>query len=265
MEKRGKRVVAIVQARTGSTRLPGKVFETIVRKPMLWHVIERLKRSKLIDDIVIATTRKEKDRQIIKLAKDLKVKSFAGSEEDVLDRYYHAAIAHKADVIVRIAADCPLIDPDVVDKVIEFFLESDFDYVSNSETVTRKPTYPEGLDTEVFSFEALEKTWREAKWLSEREHVTPYMYKHPEIFKLGGVECEEVMPDMRWTVDYKEDLKFVREVFRRLYKKGEVFRMKDVLALLNKCPRLMEINKGVKRRIGYQISLEKDKCLNNLK
>lgn len=256
-----KRVVAIIQARMGSTRLPGKVFKTIVGKPMLWHVIERLKRAKIIDDIVIATTTKEIDRPITKLAMDLEVKSFAGSEEDVLDRYFYAAIAHKADVIVRIAADCPLIDPEVVDKVIRFFLESDFDYVSNSETATRKPTYPEGLDTEVFSFRVLEKTWKEARWQSEREHVTPYIYKNHEIFKVGGVECEEPMSDMRWTVDYKEDLEFVREVFRRLYKKGEVFRMKDVLVLLNKCPWLMEINKGIKRRIGYQTSLEKDKRL----
>jgi spore coat polysaccharide biosynthesis protein SpsF len=258
------RVIGIVQARVGSTRLPRKVLKDIVGKPLLWHVINRLKKAKLIDEIVVATTTKEEDEPIIKLAKDNDVKSYAGSEEDVLDRYYQAAKIHKADVIVRVTADCPLLDPDVVDKVIKYFLGNDFDYVSNADNVggrkVRKPTYPDGLDTEVFSFDALERAWKEAKMSFEREHVTPYIWKHPEIFKVGSVKCNEDLSHMRWTVDYEEDLMFVREVYKRLYRKGEIFHMKDILTLLRAHSELMDINRKIVRNEGYFKSLEKDKA-----
>ena len=256
------RTVAIVQARMGSTRLPQKVLRDIVGKPLLWHMINRLKKAKLIDEIMLATTTKEEDEPIIKLAKDNDVKSYAGSEEDVLDRYHQAARIHKVNVIARITADCPLIDPDVVDKVVKYFLDNDFDYVSNTCVGVRvdcKPTYPDGLDTEVFSFDALERAWKEAKLPSEREHVTPYIWKHSTIFKVGCIGYDEDLSHMRWTVDYEEDLMFVREVYKRLYRKGAIFHMKEILTLLSAHPELMDINRGIIKNEGYFESLEKDK------
>lgn len=240
-----KNVIAIIQARMGSTRLPGKIIKEIVRKPMLGHVIERLRKSRLINEIVIATT-KNKNNPILKITQDYGVKIFIGSEEDVLDRYYQAARRYKDDVIVRITSDCPLIDPEVVDKVIKYFINSEdkIDYVSN----TLKRSYPLGLDTEVFSFMALEKAWQEAKETYQREHVTPYIYEHPEIFRLANVENSEDLSYLRWTVDEERDLEFVRKVYERLYKEDEIFLMQDVLNLLKKEPQLMEINKEVKQK-----------------
>jgi len=252
------KVVAIIQARVGSTRLPKKVLKKIAGKPMLWHVIDRVKKAKLVDEVVLATTTKEEDKPLLKLAKESGVKSYAGSEDDVLDRYFRAAVEFGADVIVRVTADCPLIDPEIVDKVIKYFLDGSFDYVSN---VRIKPTYPNGLDVGVFSFDALEKAWKEAKKLSEREHVTPYIWNHPEMFKLGNVGHEKDLSEMRWTVDTDKDLKFVREVYKRLYKKGRIFLMKDVLKLLEKQSELAEINKGIARDAGYLKSLREDRLV----
>jgi spore coat polysaccharide biosynthesis protein SpsF len=207
------KIIAIVQARLGASRLPGKTMMDIMGKPMLWHVINRLKQSRRLTDIVIATTTNEKDKAIIRLARESNVKNYAGSEEDVLDRYYQAAIKFKADIIVRITSDCPLIDPEIVDKVIEYFLSGNFDFVSN----TMQPTYPDGLDTEVFSLGSLQRVWKEAKLKSEREHVTPYLWKHPELFIIGNVKNDTDLSRFRWTVDIDEDLQFVREIYQRLY------------------------------------------------
>jgi len=259
-----RKVVAIVQARVGSTRLSEKVLKRILGKPMLWHVINRLKKAKLIDEIVVATTTRKEDKSIIRLSEENGVKSFAGSEEDVLDRYYQAAKTHNADVIIRITADCPLIDPRVVDRVVKHFLDGDFDYVSNTcveSGVTCKQTYPDGLDTEVFSFKALEKAWKEAKMQSEREHVTSYIWKQPDVFKIRRIQYCKDLSNMRWSVDYEEDLRFVREVYKRLYKKGIFFHLEDVLTLLSEHPELMEINSVISKNEGYFKSLKKDKMM----
>lgn len=250
-----KGVVAIIQARMNSTRLPGKALKNITGKPMLAHVVERLKSTKLVNEIVIATTTKEEDRIISRFANDFGVKSFAGSEEDVLDRYYQAAKRCEADVIVRITSDCPLIDPEVVDKVIAFYLKNrgTKDYVSNC----LRRSYPRGLDTAVFCFEVLEMAWQQSKEPYQREHVTLYIYEHPEIFRLVNVENNEDLSYMRWTVDEARDLEFVREIYERLYKEGEIFAMKDVLALLKREPQLMEINKGVKQKVSVEYSLRR--------
>ena len=237
-----ERVVAIIQARMGSTRLPGKVLKNIVGKPILAHIIERLKKSRLIDEIVVATTKKT-NGPILKIAQECGVKSFTGSEEDVLDRYYQAAKEYKADVIVRITADCPLIDPRIIDKVIKYYLKNKdrFDYVSN----VLERSFPQGLDTEVFPFNVLKKAWYEAKKTYEREHVTIYIYEHLEIFQLANVENSKDLSYMRWTVDEEKDLKFIREIYRRLYREDKIFCAKDVLNLLEKEPELLEINKDV--------------------
>lgn len=224
---------------------------------MLWHIIERVKHVKLIDEIIVATTKKRRDESIVKLSEESNVKAFTGSEEDALDRFFQAATKYKAGIIVRITADCPLIDPEIVDKVIKYFLDGDLDYVSN---VVRR-TYPDGLDTEVFSYDALKKAWNEARLASERENVTPYVWNHPEIFRIGSVEHERDFSQMRWCVDTDRDLKFVREIYKQLYKEGRIFRMKDILELLKKHPELMGINKEISTNEGYAKSLREDRLV----
>jgi spore coat polysaccharide biosynthesis protein SpsF len=252
-----KKIVAIIQARTGSTRLPRKVLEEIGGKPMLWHVIERVKRARLVDEVVVATTDGEEDSAVEKIAEECGVGCFRGSEEDVLDRYYRAAEKFGADIVVRITADCPLIDPEIIDRAIRMFLDGNFDYVSN----TLPPTFPDGLDVEVFSLVTLRRAWEEARKASEREHVTPYIRNHPEIFRLGNLKSEVDLSHMRWTVDRPEDLMFVREIYRELYREGEVFHMRDVLRLLERRPELMEINKHIERDEGYKKSLREDRIV----
>lgn len=251
-------LVAIVQARMSSTRLPGKVMREILGKPILWHLVNRLKGSRLIDKIVIATTDKANDEPILKLAQELGIDSFAGSEDDVLDRYYQAAKKYNADPIVRITADCPLIDPELVDKIIDFYLENEdkLDYVNNG------PSYPDGvLETEVISFAALEKAWHEARLASEREHVTSYIWKNSGIFRIATMENEEDLSHMRLVVDDEKDFLVVSEILRNLYREGEVFHLKDILRFLDEKPELLELNKRTVRNEGYLKSLAEDRIV----
>ena len=243
---RKKKISAIIQARVTSTRLPGKVLMNIEGKPMLWHVINRLKFSKELDDIILAIPDTKENDILEKFAKDNKVKYFRGSEEDVLSRYYKTAKEFKCDVMVRITSDCPLIDPEIIDLVIEEHLNFKADYSSN----TLKRTFPRGLDTEVFNFDILEKSYKKAKENYQREHVTPYIYEHPEIFKLQNIEAEKELyrPELRWTVDTKEDLELVREVYRHLYKPQKIFYTKDIIDLSDKYSELMKINIHIKQK-----------------
>lgn len=250
-------IAAIVQARMGSSRLPGKVMKEILGKPLLWHLVSRLKKARLIDNIVIATSDKEADIPILRLAEKLGVDCYAGSEQDVLDRYYQTATEFGADVIVRITADCVLIDPHIVDKVIRRYLKGDCDYVTN----TLKWTYPDGLDLEVFSYAVLQKAWREANWVSEREHVTPYIRKNPDKFRLVNIESSVDLSRFRWSVDREEDLELVRQVYKHLYREGRVFYMEDILELLEKYPELEQINKGIVANEGYAKSLREDRIV----
>lgn len=250
--KRDSRVVAIIQARTGSTRLPGKVLMPIAGKPMLWHVIDRLKNCKNVDSIVVATTNRDEDKPLLEIAKESSVETFAGSEDDVLDRYYQAAKKFYADVIVRITADCPLLDPKIVDDVVDYYRNNAVDYVNTG------PSFPEGVDTEIFSFNALETAWKNAKRNYEREHPSIYIHEHPEKFKLAKIENKKDMSHICLTVDRAEDLIVVRKVFERLYKEGEVFHMQEVLDFLEKNPEIMEINREVLRNEGFLSSLKKE-------
>jgi len=252
------KVGAIIQARVGSSRLPMKVLRDIEGKPMLQHVVARVRHSELVQEVIIATTHSKKDEAILELARKNKVKCFRGSEEDVLDRYYQVARTFQIDVVVRITADCPLVDPRVVDQVIDLFLRSNFDYVSNGHPPTCSQTYPDGLDTEVFTFRSLKKAWEDATKLSDREHVTSYIWSHPESFRIGNLENENDLSQLRWTVDEKDDLKFVQELYRRLYEEGKVFYMGDILKTLNREPELKAINEGITRDEGYKKSVKKD-------
>jgi spore coat polysaccharide biosynthesis protein SpsF (cytidylyltransferase family) len=240
--------IAILQARMGSTRLPGKVMADLAGKPLLARVIERAQAIPNIQRVVVATTTAERDKPLLALAERYGVLGFAGGEDDVLDRYYRAVRTFGADVIVRLTADCPLLDPGVSARVLARFALGDVDYACN----TLPPTFPDGLDTEVFSFAALERAWREAKLTSEREHVTPYIWKNPTQFRLANVTNDVDLSALRWTVDESQDLEFVRAVYSRLYREGKsLFAMKDVLALLEREPKLREVNAGFARNEGY--------------
>ena len=241
---RGK-IVAIIQARIGSKRLPGKVLLDLAGEPMLVREMNRLARAKKLHAIVIATSVNPDDDKIVDLCKEKGWKYSRGSEEDVLDRYYQTALKHQAGVIVRITADCPLIDPQVVDQVIEEFIhrQPGIDYVSN---IAPKRTYPRGLDTEVFRFDVLERAWQEDKNTASREHVTPYIRERSDLFKSYGVVNDQDFSHMRWTVDTPEDLAFVRLIYE--YFDHDRFSFRDVLTIVKAHPEWSEINKDVKQK-----------------
>jgi glutamate-1-semialdehyde aminotransferase/spore coat polysaccharide biosynthesis protein SpsF (cytidylyltransferase family) len=243
-------VVAIVQARMGSTRFPGKTLAEIEGRPMLWHVVNRARRARLIDKVVVATTDQPADDPIAELCHDEGIPCFRGSEDDVLDRFYRAAQKHAADVVVRITADCPLIDPVVIDEIVSRFNAGDCDYISN----TFRYTFPDGLDTEVFSFEALDRAWREARKPSEREHVTPYLRTGK--FRTANVMsgAAENLSSQRWTVDHASDLDFVRRIYAGLSGHGD-FGFQDVLELLRRRPDLAATQTETIINEGYYRSL----------
>lgn len=245
-------VLALIQARMGSTRLPGKVLADICGKPMLWCVVERVRSARLIDSLAIATSTQAADDAIADFCTKNNMVFFRGSETDVLDRFYQAAKHFQADTIVRITADCPLIDPKTIDKVVAAFLEGGYDYVSN----TIRITYPDGLDVEVFSFPALETAWKEAHLPAEREHVTPYLRTSGR-FRVQNVDNETRLPDeyLRWTVDEPADLEFVRIVYSRLAPQGQAFGFVDILSLLKTDATLTRINAGITCNEGYYRSL----------
>jgi glutamate-1-semialdehyde 2,1-aminomutase/spore coat polysaccharide biosynthesis protein SpsF len=246
-------VVAIIQARMGSSRLPGKSMAEIERRPMLWHVIDRVKRAKLIDRVVVATSTSASDDAIAIMCREIGVPCYRGSEDDVLDRFYAAARAESAAQVVRITADCPLIDPEIVDRVVRRFQRGDVDYVSNA--MVR--SYPDGLDTEIFSFAVLERAWREATRTSEREHVTPYL--RSEKFRTANVEDDppRFYDHYRWTVDETADLEFVRKVYAA-FRERESFGMDDILRLLEENPELKTMNSAIVSNYGYYKSLFAD-------
>jgi spore coat polysaccharide biosynthesis protein SpsF (cytidylyltransferase family) len=248
------KVTAIIQARLGSSRLPGKTLMEIEGVPLLGHLLARVRAASSVDEIVIATTGKERDDRLAEYAKANGFNCFRGSEDDVLDRFHGTAEKFGAEVIVRVTPDCPMLDPDVLDGVVAEFLSGGCDYASN----TINPKLPDGMDVEVFSFQALGKAWREAKLPSEREHVTPYIKKHPELFKLKSVEGGRDLSSLRLTVDEESDFNFARAVFSKLYQTDPLFGLGDILALLAREPALLEINQDIQRNEGYLKSLKKD-------
>ncbi len=234
------RTTAIIQARMGSTRLPGKVMKDLCGAPMLERVVNRTRRATSLSDVVVATTTAPADQAVVDECERLGIPCFRGNETDVLDRYFQAAKELKADAIVRITSDCPLIDPLIVDKTVSEFLSQGHDYASN----TLHRTYPRGLDTEVFTFAGLERCWREATDQYQRIHVTPYFYQNPKQFHLHSVIGEHNFSMHRWTVDTPEDLQFIREIYKRLGP-GDGFSWQDVLVVLQQQPELSAINQSI--------------------
>jgi spore coat polysaccharide biosynthesis protein SpsF len=229
-------------------------LETLYDKTLLEHVVERIRAARRLDDIVIATTEAGADDAVADLARGMGIGVFRGSENDVLARFYGAATRFSAQVIVRVTADDPFKDPEIIDHAVELLREQALDYCSN----TLEPTYPEGLDIEVFRFPALERAHREARLDSEREHVTPYIWKHPNMFLIHSFKWSDDLSRLRWTIDYERDLSFAREVYRRLYPEKRIFLFRDILELLAREPQLAALNAGVARNEGYQKSLAKE-------
>lgn len=240
-----QKVVAIVQARMGSTRLPGKVLLDIGGVPMINRVMARLVRAKRLEQIVVATTIRPRDDALVAhcLAHNWLV--YRGDEDDVLDRYYQTAVSHQADIIVRITSDCPLIDPTVVDSLVSQFLDQHprVDYMCNFEP---KRTYPRGLDAEIMTFKALERAWREDQNQAWREHVTPYIYRNPQLFSLKGYLNHRDYSDKRWTVDTPEDLAFVRKVYEAFG--HDHFSWLDLIQKLEKQPEWEQINRAIAQK-----------------
>jgi spore coat polysaccharide biosynthesis protein SpsF len=233
-------VVAVVQARMGSTRLPGKVLKDLSGMTVLGRVVERLRRVDRIDEVLVATTTEPGDDPIVAECRRHSIAVSRGDQNDVLERYYRAAQLVKAQIIVRITSDCPLIDPEVTDRTLAAFLDARPDYASN--VLVR--TFPRGLDTEVFTMDALARAWRQASKPFEREHVTPYVYGHPEEFNLLSVTGDADYSMHRWTLDTPEDLDFARTIYERFEGDG-AFSWRDVLQLLDREPQLIELNRSV--------------------
>jgi spore coat polysaccharide biosynthesis protein SpsF len=231
-------IIAVLQARASSTRLPGKVLKPILGRPMLARQIERLKRSSLISRLILATSTDNADNEVARIARLTGIGCYRGSLEDVLDRFYNAVLPYQPELVVRLTGDCPLTDWNIIDRAVAFARSGDFDYVSN--TLTR--TWPKGLDVEVFKPGALETAWHEARDPFEREHVTPFIYGHSDQFRLGDFVNDADLGELRWTVDHPEDFLFVDRIYNELYLSKPDFGTADVLALLAKQPDIARLN-----------------------
>ncbi|MFA7252982.1 MAG: glycosyltransferase family protein [Patescibacteria group bacterium] len=249
--------IAMIQARTGSTRLPKKVLLKLGGKTVLEQVIERVQRSRSIDEAMVVTTLSINDLAIVKLCAELGIRVFCGSEADVLDRFYQAAKILKPQNIVRVTADCPLIDPDIIDLVVLEHKKNKNDYTSN----VLEETFPDGQDNEVITMAALEQAWNGSNLLSEREHVTLYIRNNPDIFKLGSVRSKVDYSRKRWTLDTRADYNFLVEIYNKLHSGNHVFGMRDILDLLEKNPELEKININIDRNEGLKKSLLVDKIM----
>ena len=251
-----KKITVIIEARTSSSRLPNKVVAEIEGKPMIFYVIDRIKQIKSVEQIILATTQEENDKILTEIAKQNSIGSFVGDSIDVLDRGYQCALQNNADPIIRITGDCPLIDPDIVEEMLEFYLKNNYDYVSNR----INPKYPDGLDVEIYSFNTLQMAAQNAKWSSERELVTTYITKNPKNFKIFSYENQEDLSEYRWTVDEQKDLEFIRKIYSIMKPKTN-FSMKEIIEILSKNSELLKINAGIMRNEGHLKLYDNDKVV----
>jgi len=241
---------AIIQARMGSTRLPGKIMMSVRNKPLLHYVINQVLQSKKIDKLIIATTNLPQDDEIVKFVDLYGIEVFRGSEEDVLDRYFHYAKKFKLDTIIRITSDCPLIDPEIIDKCVEKFEKKNLDYLSNvnkkidDDWIYDPCGFPSGFAVEVFTFNALENAWKNAKKLSDREHVTQYILDNPKKFKIDGLENQENFSDLRLTLDHQEDFNLIKLVIEN-FPAGEIYNLEKIISFFEDNPHLKLINSHI--------------------
>ncbi len=252
-------IIAIIQARMGSSRLPGKVMMDLCGKPVIWHVFSRVSQSKLIDRVILATTTNTEDDVVEKFCNRSGIPVFRGDANNVLSRYYMCAKqildeGNDIEYIIRITADCPVIDPLIIDKVVQLALDEKFDYASNVHPLS----YPDGLDVEAFTFSALSTAYQNAQLPSEKEHVTPYIIKTTS-FRQGNVKNPQNIFNLRWTLDHKEDYELIKIIYEDLYPQYPNFLMDDILMLFKKKPELADINTHIPSNEGYQKSLLEDK------
>ncbi len=248
------KIVAIVQARMGSSRLPGKVLMEVNGKPIIWYIWERLGRVRGIDEIIVATSDDPANDPLADYVRGLGGAVFRGSEQDVLDRFYQAARVSSAGGIVRVTGDCPLLETDVIEKAVSLFRDTGADYVSN----TMERTYPDGLDVEVVRFEALERAWKEARLPSQREHVTPFICVGAGFSRVNFKQERDDSKE-RWVVDQAEDFELIRFILEQLYPANPFFTREDVLELKERYPEKFQVNGMISLNEGYTKSLEKDK------
>jgi spore coat polysaccharide biosynthesis protein SpsF len=240
-------IVAIIQARLGSTRFPSKIFARLSDKPLIWHVVDRLRYSKKIDKIVLATTDSPIDTDLAKWAENENLAFYRGDENDVLKRFYFAAKKYAATIIVRITADDPFKDPNIIDLVIEKLQTEQLDFAYNN----NPPSFPEGLDTEVFTFAALENAYQHSVDAFEKEHVTQFFYRNKSLFKQSNLSNNIDLSYLRWTIDTKIDLEMVKRIYDILYKENEIFLMADILNVLEQNRDISDINKNENRSSMY--------------
>ena len=248
-------VLAVLQARTSSTRLPGKVLKPILGQPMLARHIERLRRSRRISTLVVATSSEPSDDALAALCSEIGVACHRGSLNDVLDRFHGATAPYRPEHVIRLTGDCPLAAPEVIDACVEYHFAGDYDYTTNA----FQPTFPDGLDVEIFRFRCLEEAWREATLTSEREHVTPFIHQRPERYRIGHYKQANDLSWLRWTVDEPADFAMVDTVYRALYPGNPAFTTDDILAYLSAHPEVARINSAIPRNEGYLQSLVKDR------
>lgn len=247
-------ILAILQARVSSSRLPGKVVKTILGKEMVLYEIERLKQCKYIDKLVLATSVESTDDILADVCKKNRIDVFRGNLNDVLDRYYQCAKNYQPEHVVRVTGDCPLIDPEVVDSVIKQHIVENCDYTSN----VNPPTFPDGLDVEVMKYSVLEGMWKNAKLPSEREHVTLYIRNNASRYKISNFVNNQDLSAMRWTVDEPEDFELVTKIITELYSQKPNFNKNDVMSLIDKYPGYLESNAKFMRNEGLKKSILED-------
>ena len=247
-------IAAIIQARMDSKRLKGKVLKKILSKPILYYQIERLRRSKLVNNIIIATTQKKSDDSIISFCEQYKVSYFRGNENNVLKRYLDCAKLYKVSNIIRLTADCPLLEVSLLDKMIKLHIQNDYDYTSNNVN----GYWPDGLDIEIIKYKTLNKINKIVKINSDKEHVTTYIKKNLNNFKYRLLKPQKNLSYLRLTVDQNEDFILVNEIFKRLYKIKKNFTLEDIIKLFKRNPDLINLNNKIKRNEGLRLSLKND-------
>ena len=240
----------------GSSRLPGKVLKVLMGKPMLWHIVDRVRASEGVDYVLVATSIRSENEVIRQFCAAENIACFSGSEDDVLDRYFGAAKSAGATDLLRITSDCPLVDPELIGRLISKYKQGSFDYMSVATGAgalhETRPTFPDGLDAEVFKFRALERAWHEASQASDREHVTPFIWRNSKIFEQSKLFAETRFPQLRFSVDRPEDFELATRVYGALYRPDRHFRLSDVLKFLAANPQVADLNREGIGREGYE-------------
>ncbi len=249
------RTIAIIQARMGSSRLPGKVLRPVVGKPMLAHIVERLRLAQGVNEVIVATSDQVADEQIVSFCSQSGIACFTGSESNVLDRFYRAALHYQGDAVIRITADCPLVDPAMISQLITLYQSGEYDHVSVATGAGALfmdgGRFPDGYDAECIRFTALHEAWRDATLPGDREHVTPYLWRQPEKFRLQVLKSATDYSSLRLTVDNEEDFQLIEHIYQALYQEHQAFLLSDVVEFLTTHPELSHMNQAHIGNEGY--------------